>query len=113
MLDAQRNLTKMKNELLIKLIILAVFLICSNPSRAQLDSRLLTTLNHNFVKGVARYFKVNFGGDLKNCLIFSYMHVGKTGYYIGISGMWIGPHYWSTFSGKLPRLVDDLLVVPN
>lgn len=103
----------MKNEFLIKLVILTVFLIYSNPSRAQLDSRLLGTFNHNFVKGVARYFKVNFGGDLRNCLIFSYLYVGRTGYYVGIGGMWIGPHYWSTLSGKFQRLVDYESIVPN
>jgi hypothetical protein len=104
------KLTIMKNGFLIKMVMLAVFLIYSNPSRAQLDSRLLGTLNHNFVQGVARYFKVNFGGDLKNCLIFSYLHVGKTGYYIGIGGMWIGPHYWSTLSGKSKNVI---FIVPN
>jgi hypothetical protein len=104
---------RMKNGFLIKMVMLAAFLIYSNPSRSQLDSRLLGTLNHNFVKGVARYFKVNFGGDLKNCLLFSYLHIGKTGYYIGIGGMWIGPHYWSTLSGKSRSLVDDIFIVPN
>lgn len=104
---------KMKNEFLIKLVMSAVYLIYSNPSRAQLDNRLLGTLNYNFVKGVARYFKVNFGGDLRNCLIFSYLHVGTTGYYIGVGGMWIGPHFWSTLSGKFRSLTEDTLIVPK
>jgi hypothetical protein len=89
----------------IKLILLLLFLLYTNPKRAELDTQLRTSVNQNFVKGVTRILNVNlreaFSGDSSvNCFIFSYLHIGRKGYYFGIGGMWIDPQYWSTVSGE-------------
>ena len=97
----------MKPLTVIKLILLLLFLFYTNPKRAELDTQLRTSVNQDFLKGVTRILNVNlreaFSGDSSvNCFVFSYLHIGRKGYYFGIGGMWIDPHYWSTVSGEYP-----------
>ena len=98
----------MRKETAVKIIIVALFLLYSNPKRAELDGQLRSTFNHNFVKGVAKYLNVNlreaFGGETcESCILFSYLKVGKKSYYVGIGGIWIDPSFWSTVSGEFLR----------
>lgn len=94
----------MRRESAVKLIILILFLIYSNPKRAELDGQLKSAIYHNFVKGVAKYLNVSLRESFTrktsvSCLLFSYLEVGKRRYYVGVGGMWIDPNFWSTASG--------------
>ena len=98
----------MRKETAVKVIIFLLFLVYSNPKRAELDGQLRNTFHHNFVKGVAKYLNVNlreaFGGETYvSCLLFSYLKVGRKSYYVGIGGIWIDPSFWSTVSGEFLR----------
>ena len=110
----------MKHESIVKMIILLGILLYTNPKRAELDSLLLNTFNHNFVKGVSKYLSVNlreaFRGDTSiNCAFFSYLRSGRREFYVGIAGMWIEPHYWSTVSGEFVylQLTHNLFCLPS
>lgn len=59
-----------------------LFLLFTNPDRAELDSHISKSFKYSFVKGVAKYLNVNlreaFSGDSSvNCYVFSYLYAGK------------------------------------
>ena len=83
----------------IELVGLVLFLLYANPTRVELDSKLLNSLNTNFVKGAARYLRASFSGVFTDRLLYSHLYIGTKGHYFGIGGLWIDPHYWSSVSG--------------
>ena len=89
----------MNKILVIELVGLILFLLYTNPTRVELDNKLLKSLNTNFVKGAAQYLRASFNGVFTNCSLYSHLYIGTKGHYFGIGGLWIDPHYWSSVSG--------------
>ena len=94
-----RRVSGINKIFVIELVGLILFLLYTNPTRVELDSKLLKSLNTNFVKGAAKYLRASFNGVFANCLLYSHLYIGTKGHYFGIGGLWIDPHYWSSVSG--------------
>ena len=102
---------------LVKMVVLVIFLIYSNPDRNELDSHVLESFKYSFYRGFSNYMNVNVRAtfsrlsswffldddeddDFVNMMLFSYLPAGKK-LYLGIGGLWIDPKYWSTLSGYI------------
>ena len=85
---------------LIKVTILGIFLIISNPTSVELKSKAFQLLKFSFVKGISKFLSIKFreafsneSDIVHNRIFFSYYTVDSGAIYFGIGGFWISPNF--------------------